>query len=93
MEGEEPEGKKGKKDKDPALPKGSRSAYTFFNEEVRTFLRLASSPPLQYRASVKAARPEATFGELSKLSGEKWKTLSAAEKEKYERLAQVDKDR
>lgn len=41
MEGEEPEGKKGKKDKDPALPKGSRSAYTFFNEEVSTFSPLS----------------------------------------------------
>jgi hypothetical protein len=42
---------------------------------------------------LKAANPEKTFGELSKLSGEKWKTLTAAEKEKYDLLAQGDKDR
>lgn len=37
-EDDEPESKKGKKD--PALPKGTRSAYTFFNEEVSQPQRL-----------------------------------------------------
>mmetsp|Transcript_12210 Transcript_12210/g.12596 ORF Transcript_12210/g.12596 Transcript_12210/m.12596 type:complete len:841 (-) Transcript_12210:18-2540(-) len=75
---EETEGKGSKKGKkDPALPKGPRSAYTYFTEE--------------YHSTQKGNA--ASFGELSKLAGEKWRTLSATEKEKYDKLAQSDKER
>jgi hypothetical protein len=58
-----------------------------------TAVHLLTHPLTQYRATLKAARPELSFGELSKVAGEKWRTLSPAEKEKYERQAQGDKDR
>jgi len=39
----------------------------------------------EWRPKTKAENPDATFGELGKLLGEKWKTLSESEKAKYKK--------
>jgi structure-specific recognition protein 1 len=72
-------GSKKKARKDPKAPKGARTAYSLFMEEQH--------------AIVKAANPEASFAQLSKQVGEKWKSLTADDKAKYEALALADKDR
>ena len=48
---------------------------------------------VQLNPTLKAENPDASFGDISKLAGEKWKAMSAEEKEKYEALASSDKDR
>ncbi|CAO3672075.1 unnamed protein product [Rhizopus stolonifer] len=52
--------------KDPAAPKRGLSAYMFFSQDNR--------------AVVKEENPKATFGEIGKLLGEKWKNLTDDEK-------------
>mmetsp|Transcript_27894 Transcript_27894/g.28175 ORF Transcript_27894/g.28175 Transcript_27894/m.28175 type:complete len:223 (-) Transcript_27894:283-951(-) len=69
--------KRPKKDKN--APKKCRTAYIFYTEETRNVLRVQN--------------PEATFGELSKLAGERWKGLDSDEKAKFEALAAKDKER
>jgi len=71
-----PEKKKRKK-KDKNAPKRSLSAFMFYSQDVRD--------------SVKQQNPEATFGDLGRLIGEKWKVLSEDEKRKYQQLAEKDK--
>eukprot|EP00898_Chlorokybus_atmophyticus_P005311 jgi/Chlat1/5781/Chrsp387S00877 len=71
--------KKEKKKKDPNAPKRGMSAYMFFANANRD--------------KVKAERPGISFGEVGKVLGERWKSLSAEEKKPYEQQAAADKSR
>ncbi|KAI9301038.1 putative high-mobility group non-histone chromosomal protein [Cunninghamella echinulata] len=71
--------KKSRTKKDPSAPKRGLSAYMFFSQENRE--------------TVKTENPNATFGEIGKLLGEKWRTLEEEEKKKYVALAEKDKQR
>ena len=74
----EPKGKKGKK-KDPNAPKRGLSAFMFFSNAMRE--------------TIKAENPEASFGELGKIAGQKWKEMDDASKEPYLTKASEDKAR
>jgi len=69
----------GKRKKDPNAPKRGLSAYMFFANDQRD--------------KVREDNPGIKFGEVGKLLGEKWKELSAKEKEPYEKKAKQDKER
>ncbi len=45
------------------------------------------------RDVIKAEKPDVTFGQIGKLLGQRWKSLSPAEKLPYETKAQADKNR
>lgn len=68
-----------KSKKDPAAPKRPLSAYMFFSQD--------------HRERVKAANPEAGFGDVGRLLGAKWKEMSDAEKKPYLDMANRDKAR
>ncbi|WVO15613.1 non-histone chromosomal protein 6 [Cryptococcus depauperatus] len=68
-----------KKDKDPNKPKRALSAYMFFVQD--------------YRERIKTENPEASFGDVGKLLGIKWKEMSDAEKKPYNDKAKADKER
>eukprot|EP00301_Raphidiophrys_heterophryoidea_P005784 c12394_g1_i3.p1 GENE.c12394_g1_i3~~c12394_g1_i3.p1 ORF type:complete len:245 (+),score=70.60 c12394_g1_i3:222-956(+) len=74
---EKPTKKRAKKD--PNKPKGSLSAYMFYNREVRP--------------TVSSSHPDATFGDVGKLIGQQWKDLQPAQKKKFDDLAAKDKKR
>ncbi|KAI8341308.1 non-histone chromosomal protein 6 [Chlamydoabsidia padenii] len=65
--------------KNPDAPKRGLSAYMFFSQEQRE--------------KVKTDNPEASFGQIGKLLGAKWKALSDAEKKPYQDKADEDKKR
>ena len=65
--------------KDPLKPKRALSAYMFFVQD--------------YRERIKEENPNASFGEVGKLLGAKWKEMSDAEKKPYEKQATEDKVR
>ncbi|GAB4821853.1 hypothetical protein N2152v2_008899 [Parachlorella kessleri] len=69
--------KRAKKDKD--APKRALSAFMFFSNAVRD--------------DVKKENPGVTFGEVGKLIGERWKSLSDEEKKPYQDQAEKDKTR
>ncbi|KAI9300674.1 Non-histone chromosomal protein 6 [Cunninghamella echinulata] len=69
--------KRGKKD--PSAPKRGLSAYMFFSQANRN--------------KVKEENPDATFGQLGKILGEKWKNMSDEEKKPYVQQAEKDKAR
>ncbi|KAF5749017.1 High mobility group isoform 1 [Tripterygium wilfordii] len=71
--------KKQKKKKDKNAPKRSLSAYNFFTR-VET-------------EKIKKVTPGLGFTEISKINAEKWKRMSAEEKEPYEGKAREDKKR
>ncbi|KAF9944548.1 Non-histone chromosomal protein 6 [Mortierella alpina] len=66
---EEPKKRKRKAKKDPNAPKNAMSAYLMFCEE--------------WREKVKAANPDASFGELGRKLGEKWRGYSEEQKAPY----------
>ena len=68
-----------KKQKDPDQPKRARGSFVFF-----TF---------DYRPRVMAENPGIKFVEMGTLLGEKWRSLSPEEKQRYEDMAQEDKQR
>ena len=68
-----------KKIKDTNAPKRNKSAYMFFQEEVRPKL--------------KAKFPQDTLGQLSKRLGKLWGDLKDKDKRKYDKLAEKDKQR
>lgn len=70
--------KRGQK-KDPNAPKRALSAYMFFANDQREVVRTEN--------------PSASFGQIGKLLGEKWKSLSESEKKPYEDKASEDKKR
>lgn len=65
--------------KDPNAPKRSLSAYMFFANENRDIVR--------------AENPGISFGQVGKLLGDRWKSLSADDKLPYETKAAADKKR
>ncbi|KAI0060149.1 hypothetical protein BV25DRAFT_1828265 [Artomyces pyxidatus] len=67
------------KKKDPKAPKRAMSAYMFFSQD--------------WRERVKTENPDASFGEVGKLLGAKWKELDDAEKKPYTEQAAKDKIR
>lgn len=71
-------GKRGTK-KDPNAPKRALSAYMFFANDQREVVR--------------GENPTASFGQIGKLLGEKWKSLTESEKKPYEDKAAEDKKR
>ncbi|KAI8088028.1 high mobility group box domain-containing protein [Gilbertella persicaria] len=71
--------KKKRSKKDPNAPKRGLSAYMYFSQEQRQ--------------SVKDANPGVTFGQIGKLLGEKWKSMSDEEKKPYNEKAAKDKER
>ncbi|EPS94592.1 hypothetical protein FOMPIDRAFT_1026139 [Fomitopsis schrenkii] len=70
---------KGKAKKDKNAPKRPLSAYMFFSSD--------------WRERVKAENPDASFGEIGKLLGAKWKELDESEKKPYVEQAAKDKSR
>ncbi|KAF7791579.1 hypothetical protein EIP86_002595 [Pleurotus ostreatoroseus] len=70
-------GSKGKKDRN--APKRALSAYMFFSQD--------------WRERVKAENPDASFGEIGKLLGARWKELDDEEKKPYIEQAARDKER
>lgn len=70
-------GKRQKKDKN--APKKGMTAFMLFSQA--------------HREAVKAANPAATFGEIGKLLGDKWKSASESEKKKFQLEAEKDKAR
>ncbi|XVE68063.1 hypothetical protein DITRI_Ditri09bG0038900 [Diplodiscus trichospermus] len=71
--------KKKKKKKDPNAPKRAMSGFMFFSQVERE--------------NLKKSNPGASFTEVSRILGEKWKKLSKEEREPYEAKAKVDKKR
>ncbi|ESK98285.1 nucleosome binding protein [Moniliophthora roreri MCA 2997] len=65
--------------KDPKAPKRALSAYMFFSQD--------------WRERIKAENPDASFGEVGKLLGAKWKELDDEEKKPYIEQAAKDKER
>ncbi|KAL9243050.1 hypothetical protein vseg_016987 [Gypsophila vaccaria] len=71
--------KKPKPKKDPNAPKKAISAFILFSNTERE--------------NIKKENPGIGFTEVGKLLGEKWRSMSAEEKEPYETKANVDKKR
>jgi len=71
--------RKNSRKKDPTAPKRGLSAYMFFSQE--------------HRKSVQTENPEAGFGEIGKILGERWKNMSDTEKTPYTKKAAADKQR
>jgi len=69
----------GKRKKDPNAPKRGLSAYMFFANDNRD--------------KVREDNPGIKFGEVGKQLGEKWKELTAKDKEPYDKKAKEDKER
>ncbi|PKY45918.1 hypothetical protein RhiirA4_401798 [Rhizophagus irregularis] len=65
--------------KDSSDPKRNLTAYMFFS--------------MEYREKVRQDHPNATFGEIGKLLGKKWKDMSEKEKIPYVNKAEEDKKR
>ncbi|KAL2658510.1 hypothetical protein AAZV13_03G028100 [Glycine max] len=77
--GDEKEKKKQKKKKDPNAPKRAMSGFMFFSKLERE--------------NLKKTNPGISFTDVGRVLGEKWKKLSAEEKEPYEAKAREDKKR
>jgi hypothetical protein len=74
-----PEVKKRKLKAKKSQPKKARSAYLFYTMEKRT--------------DFKNANPDKSFGDLTKLVADDWSKISAAQKKKFEKLADEDRKR
>ncbi|XP_028780543.1 FACT complex subunit SSRP1 [Neltuma alba] len=71
--------KKQKKKKDPNAPKRALSGFMFFSQ--------------MERENLKKSNPGISFTDVGRVLGEKWKKMSAEEKEPYEAKARADKKR
>jgi len=71
--------KKVPRKKDPNAPKKARTAFIAFSNAERE--------------NIKRKNPAITFTEMGKVLGEKWRNLSAEEKEPFEAEARADKKR
>ncbi|TKY53784.1 FACT complex subunit SSRP1 [Spatholobus suberectus] len=71
--------KKQKKKKDPNAPKRAMSGFMFFSKLERE--------------NLKKTNPGISFTDVGRVLGEKWKKMSAEEKEPYEAKARADKKR
>ncbi|KAI9320737.1 high mobility group box domain-containing protein [Dichotomocladium elegans] len=65
--------------RDPTAPKRGLSAYILFSQENRS--------------KVQAENPDAAFGQIGKILGERWKSLSESDKKPYLDKANADKRR
>ncbi|KAI9228261.1 MAG: non-histone chromosomal protein 6 [Piptocephalis tieghemiana] len=65
--------------KNPNAPKRPMSAYMFFANAQRD--------------TVRAENPEATFGQIGKLLGERWRGMTPEDKKPYEEMNVKDKRR
>ena len=65
--------------KDPNAPKRALSAYMFYSQENRE--------------KIKSENPEASFGEMGRIMGERWKTMTDAQKKSYVEKSDRDKSR
>ncbi|RKP11949.1 high mobility group box domain-containing protein [Piptocephalis cylindrospora] len=65
--------------KNPNAPKRPMSAYMFFANAQRD--------------TVRAENPEATFGQIGKLLGERWRGMTSDDKKPYEEMNVKDKRR
>jgi len=72
-------GKKTRAKKDPDAPKSPRTAFMYFSQENRD--------------DVKKDNPDISFGDIGKELGKQWRKLKAADKKKYEKMAEKDKQR
>lgn len=68
-----------KEKKDPLAPKKGLSPFMIFNKENRE--------------KIKTTNPDATFGDIGKLIGTAWKSLTEKQKDVYLKKAEVDKQR
>ncbi|ORZ01322.1 high mobility group box domain-containing protein [Syncephalastrum racemosum] len=73
------DGSKRKTKKDKTGPKRGLSAYMFFSQENRQ--------------KVKDEHPDANFGTIGKILGEKWKNMTDQEKAPYNAKADADRKR
>ncbi|KAG2185786.1 hypothetical protein INT43_002223 [Umbelopsis isabellina] len=73
------DGKKRRAKKDPNAPKRGLSAYMFFSQELRQ--------------KVKEDNPEASFGQIGKILGDKWKEMDDSDKAPFAAKAEADKKR
>ncbi|CAO3696048.1 unnamed protein product [Umbelopsis ramanniana] len=73
------DGKKRRAKKDPNAPKRGLSAYMFFSQA--------------HRKTVQEENPEAGFGQIGKILGDKWKAMTDKDKEPYIAQAETDKKR
>ncbi|CAF2089966.1 unnamed protein product [Brassica napus] len=71
--------RKVKRKKDPNAPKKAMSGFMYFSQMERD--------------NIKKIHPGIGFGDVAKVLGDKWRQMSAEEKEPYEAKAQVDKKR
>ncbi|KAI8019841.1 FACT complex subunit SSRP1 [Camellia lanceoleosa] len=71
--------RKQKKKKDPNAPKRAMSSFMFFSQSERE--------------NIKKTNPGIAFTDVGRVLGEKWKKLSAEEKEPFEAKARADKMR
>ncbi|SAM04872.1 hypothetical protein [Absidia glauca] len=68
-----------KKQSGPDAPKRGLSAYMFFSQDTRE--------------KVKSENPEASFGQIGKILGAKWREMSDDDKKPYQDKAAEDKKR
>ncbi|MBA0614608.1 hypothetical protein Godav_014879 [Gossypium davidsonii] len=85
--------KKKRRKKDPNAPKRAMSGFMFFSQVEREVGHEFSEFTLIDGENIKKTNPGASFAEVSRILGEKWKKLSEEEKEPYEAKAKVDKRR
>jgi len=71
--------RKKRRRKDPNAPKQALSAYFIFSQKIRE--------------QVKAQNPEANFGDIGRIIGQRWKDLPENDRKVYQDLATKDKDR
>ncbi|XAR71229.1 hypothetical protein NMG60_11028397 [Bertholletia excelsa] len=71
--------RKQKKKKDPNAPKRALSGFMFFSQSERE--------------NIKKSNPGISFTEVGRVLGDKWKRMTAEEKEPYEAKARADKKR
>ncbi|CAN6456058.1 unnamed protein product [Victoria cruziana] len=71
--------KQPKKKKDPNAPKRAMSAFMFFSTTERD--------------NVRKSNPGMSFTDVGRALGEKWKKMTAEEKERYEAMARADQKR
>lgn len=80
---------------DPNAPKRGLSAYMFFANDQRDKVR-EENPGIKFGKSLSVQslmQKLTTPGEVGKMLGEKWKTLSEKQRQPYEAKAAADKKR
>ena len=84
---------------DPDAPKRNLSAYMFFANDQRDNVREENPGitfgllPHSYRVIDSSTDPRRVLGQVGKVLGERWKALSAKQREPYETKSKNDKER